>query len=484
MTAGPSIAGAAAAAAPRAAVPWRGLWGGDAAFSATVALLLPLALHIAGLAALNRSLYPALAFGAAGVLYARRSPWYPGLCVWLFAASPLVRRLSDFHLGFEPASTVLLAPYVACLWAGLSAFAYCLGPRPRFAGAFIVMLGCVLYGLAVSVFDGRMFAGAVEALKWAVGPLFALHIIAHPELRPAFRRVAVAAFVSAGLAMSLYGVAQFLSPAPWDAEWVANIRQIGMTSAGVPEPFGIRVFATMHSAGSLGAFLMAAMVFVPMLPAALALPCLLPIMLAIGLCQYRTVWAGTLVAIACVALLGPARERMRIVLCAIAVMLSLGALSAVPEVQHTLGERLRSLTELGSDESGEERLRMYWRFLDDNEELLFGMGLGTGSGTQVQGSSDGIGYIDGGLLVSFVALGAVAASSYFAALGLVSVRVWAMAKRMPGEGYLYAAMVVGWLAQLPFGAVHIGEHGFPAWLAVGLALSAGTGPNQGRPSAP
>jgi hypothetical protein len=461
-----------AIAAP-AAVPWRAAWNGGAMFSAGVALLLPLAFHMLGLAALNRTLYPLLACAAAGVLQARRSPWYLGLCIWLFAASPLVRRMTDFELGFEPASTVLLAPYLACLWAGVAGFGYCLGPRPRYAGAFMLMLGCILYGFGVSVFGGRMLSGAVETLKWVVGPLLALHVIAQPELRPAFRRVVVLAFVAAGVAMALYGVAQFLRPTAWDAEWVANMRQIGMTSAGSPEPFGIRVFATMHSAGSLGAFLMAAMLFAMALPVTLALPSLLPIMLTIGLCQYRTIWAGTLLAIGCVALIGPVRERGRILVSAVAVVLSLGALSTVPEIEFTLGERLRSLTELRSDASGEERLQQYERFLGENEGLLLGSGLGTGGGSKVEEADAGPGYIDGGLLMSVVALGVPAAGLYFGALGLVVLRVFGLVRRLPGEGFLYAAIVLGWLVQLPFGAVHIGEQGIPAWLAIGLALAGG-----------
>lgn len=456
-------------------MPWRTLWSGDALFSAVIALVLPVALHMAGLSALNRLAYPALAFVGAGILYARGSPWYLGFCVWLFAASPLIRRLADFHLGFEPTSAILLAPYVACLWAALSGVGYCLGPRPRFAGAFLVMLGCVLYGFVLSVFDGRATAAAVESVKWAVGPLVALHIIANPGSRPAFREAVVAAFVSAGFLMALYGAAQFVNPAPWDVEWLNNMLRFSAAVGGSPEPFAIRVFSTMHSAGSAGAFLAAAMVFAIALPMAVALPCLLPIMLAIGLCQYRSIWAGTLVAIACVAAIGPARERTRIVLCAVVVGLSLGSLSAVPEMEYTLGNRLRSLTELGADESGEQRLQQYARFLYDNENLLFGMGLGTGGGSQIQEQSDGPGYIDGGLLVSFVALGVVAAGLFFAALALTVCRACAATGRLPGEGYLYAAMLAGWVLQLPFGSVHIGEHGFPAWLVIGLSLAASAG---------
>jgi len=471
-----------AATAPRRAAPrpaarpdsaWRQLLSGDAVLAASAALLLPLAFHVLGLAALNRLLYPALAFAVAGWLHWRRSPWYLGLCIWLFAASPLIRRMTDLELGFETTSTVLLAPYLACLWAGLTGLAYAFRPRARHAGPFLLMLACITYGVFVAIFRDHLLSGLVEALKWVIGPFLALHVIATADRRIEHRNVVVLAFVGGGVAMALYGIAQFVRPTAWDIEWVSNMWQIGMTSAGVPEPYGIRVFGTMHSAGSLGAFLMAAMLFALALPVTLALPSLLPIMLAIGLCQYRAIWAGTLLAILCVAVIGPARERGRILLSALAAVLSLGALSVVPEIAFTLGERFQSLTELRSDASGEERLMQYERFLDNSEGMLAGLGLGTGGGSKVETVDDGPGYIDGGLLVSYVALGIVAASLYFGGLFACVARVFLLAGKLPGEGFLYAAIVLGWVVQLPFGAVHAGEHGIPAWLAIGLALAGG-----------
>lgn len=468
-----TLAAAPRRAAARPASPWRELFSADAVLAASAALLLPLAFHGVGLDALNRLLYPGLACVVAGWLHHRRSPWYLGLCIWLFAASPLIRRMADLELGFEATSTVLLAPYLACLWAGLSGLAYAFRPGARNTGPFLVMLACITYGVFVSIFADRTLSALVEALKWLVGPFLALHIVATAEHRIAQRNVVVLAFVGGGLAMALYGIGQFVSPTAWDAEWVSNMRQIGMTSAGSPEPFGIRVFGTMHSAGSLGAFLMAAMLFALALPVTVALPSLLPIMLAIGLCQYRTIWAGTLLAILCVAVIGPVRERGRILVAAFACVLSLSALSTVPEIEFTLGERFRSLTELRSDASGEERLAQYEQFLGANEGMLTGLGLGTGGGSQVESPGDGPGFIDGGLLMSYVALGLLAASLYFGALFTCIARVFLLAAKLPGEGFLYAAIVLGWMVQLPFGAVHTGEHGIPAWLAIGLALAGG-----------
>ncbi|MCO6418400.1 hypothetical protein JYK14_19850 [Siccirubricoccus sp. KC 17139] len=451
---------------------WR-FWNAEAAVAAGTALLLPLGFQVLGLAGFNRTLYPLIAFAVAGWLHARRSPWYLGLCIWLFAASPMIRRMADYDLGYEPSSTVLLAPYVACLWAGVTGVPYMLRPGARYAGAFLALFACIVYGVLVAVFQDRLLAAMVESLKWVIGPFLALHILADASRRAAYRHVVVLAFVLSGVLMALYGIHQFVSPTAWDIEWVSNVRQEGMTSIGTPEPYGIRVFSTMHSAGSLGAFLMAAMLFALALPVTFAVPSLLPIMLAIGLAQYRAIWAGTVLAIGCVALIGPVRERGRILMASFAVILSLGALSTVPEMEYTLGERFRSLTELRSDASGEDRLQQYEQFLGRGEELLTGYGLGTGSGSLVGQTAGGPGYIDGGLLVTCVALGLPAALVFFCALFLIVVRVVTLARKLPGEGFLYAAIVVGWIVQLPFGAIHAGEHGIPAWLAIGLALAGG-----------
>ncbi|WP_149535802.1 hypothetical protein [Siccirubricoccus phaeus] len=461
------------AARGRPALLFLELLSGEALFALFIALLLPIGFTLVGLSALNRTLYPLLACLAAGWLHHKRSPWYLGLCIWLFAASPLIRRLTDYDLGYEQTSSVLLAAYLACLWGAATGLPYVLRPGARYAGAFLLIFACIAYGVLVAVFNDRLVASLVEALKWLVGPFLALHIIADPARRSEYRRVVVLAFVAGGLAMALYGIHQFVSPTAWDLEWVSNVRQDGMTSIGNPEPYGIRVFSTMHSAGSLGAFLMASMLFALALPATVAVPSLLPIMLAIGLCQYRSIWGGTVLAILCVAMIGPARERSRIVLAALGVIFSLGMLSMVPEVEYTLGERLRSLTELRADASGEDRLQQYVQVLEHNEDLLAGQGLGTGAGSLIGQQAGGPGYIDGGLLMSYVALGFVAASLYFVALLTTVGRVLALAGRLPGEGFLYAAIVVGWIIQLPLSAVHTSETGIPGWLAIGLALAGG-----------
>lgn len=444
----------------------------DAALSAAVALLLPLAFLGVGLAQLNRSVYPLAAFAAAAYLYNRSSSWYPGLCVWLFAASPLVRRMTDEQLGFEPSSTVLLAPYLACLCAAWSCLSYCLRPRPVLAGPFIAMLACLVYGFALAVLGGRLASGMVDLLKWSVGPLMAVHLLATADRHEAMQQVLLRAFVAAGIAMSVYGIAQFVSPPTWDAEWLRNMILQGMTSSGRPEPYEIRVFSTMHSAGSFGAFLTVAFVLLLALPTPVALPGLAVVGAGLALCQYRAIWAGTALAVLCVVLAAPGRVRLRVILGVAAVVIGLSGAATVPEIEDTLASRFRSLTELKGDASGEDRLNQYGRFLDTSEDLLTGAGLAINGGARRLDNLSAA-LIDSGLLETLTALGVVIGAVYFWGFFLVVWRACTVPRSRCPQVHLYRAIVAGWIVQLPFGSVHLGEIGFGMWPFIGLSLAAG-----------
>ncbi len=450
--------------------PGVGLLSRDAVLSLTVVLLLPLLLQAAGLAQVNRMLYPLTALAAAAYLYKRGSPWYVGLCVWLFAASPLVRRMADGQLGFELASPIILAPYLASAVAGLSLFPYLMQARPVLAWPFASILACVLYAFVLAVLDGRVASAVVDLLKWSIGPLMAVHLMASGYQREALHQVVLRAFVAAGIAMSIYGISQFLAPAPWDIEWLRNMILQGMTSSGRPEPFEIRVFSTMHSAGSFGAFLTVAFVLLLATPAPVALPGLALVGAGLALCQYRAVWAATGLAVLLVVLAAPGRVKLRVILGAAAVAIGLSFVATVPEVEDVLTKRVRSLTELGADASGEDRLSQYGRLLNEGSDLVLGSGLAiTGAARQMDQRNATV--IDSGLLEIILALGVCAGAVFLGCMAYLTWRVCTLSPRSCRHIYLYRGIVATWLLQLPFGSVHVGELGFGPWLCVGLALS-------------
>lgn len=447
-----------------------GLLQADAMLAACVALFLPLAMLAAGLAGPLRLLYPAMAVAAAGYLYFRNSPWYVGLLVWLFCASPLIRRMVDLPLGFQQSSPILLAPYAAALFCAISFMTYLLRPRARLIGPFVVFLVCVGYGWVLAAFAGRLASGMVDVLKWGIGPLVAVHLMAQAQQYPAFHRVVLNSFGIACPAMAAYGIMQFIEPTPWDADWVSNMILQGMTSMGQPLPFELRVFGTMHSPGSFGAFLMVGLILLIGRPLPLALPGMALTVLGLALAQYRAIWTGTAIGVLLVLFGGTARERMRIIIGGMVLVLAMGPMIAVPEMQETITKRIESLTTLAADESGEDRLNQYREFLEGEDRLIIGEGLAiTGASRQMDGKQGVV--IDSGIIEVYTALGIIMATVMFAAMAVLVLRTFRASDAVSPHMHLYRAVVVASFLQLPFGSVHVGEAGFGAWLCLGLAMA-------------
>ncbi len=89
--------------------------------------------------------------------------------------------------------------------------------------------------------------------------------------------------------VSLYGIRQYLDPAPWDIYWMFNA---DLRSIGLPEAFKVRVFSTMNSRDRSRAFLVVAIALLcagrsPLRWIAVALG-----LAALGLTLSRTSWLG------------------------------------------------------------------------------------------------------------------------------------------------------------------------------------------------
>jgi hypothetical protein len=472
-------------AGPPASRSWTLPWGSSALLSpgailsAFAALGVPLLISAVGFATANRLLYPALALFVGGLLYIKRSPWYVGYCLWLFCACALVRRLTDYQAGFQVSSTVLLAPYIACLLAGGSALRYLGTGRNPCSVPLLFVLGTIFYGAVLAVLQGRVSLGITDLLKWSVGPLITVHLLAlRSEAAAETRRVVLTALMVASPLMAVYGVWQFISPLPWDADWVINVRQLGFDSVGVPQPFGLRVFGPMQSPGSLAAFLMVGVLVIVGRRAQLSWVLLLPCVLCLALCQYRTLWAATCVGLLLMFLWGTPGTQFKIAVSAGIAVLGLSALALVPEIQYVLLRRFNSLGELEADASGAERLTQYFRFFTEADEPLLGTGFGVNYLSAIAGQKAAA--LDSGILDIARSFGLFGGLFYLAGLSALIVT---MILRRSGGGIsstIFPAAAVACFIQLPLGSIHVAEAGFLGWLVLGAALS--TSLSHGRTS--
>ena len=435
-----------------------------------ISLLLPVLFYIAGVASLQRYMYPALAAVGAGVLYARNSPWYFGLCTWLFCATPLVRRLIDEQAGWDPSNPALLTPYLASAFAGLGALSYLTRKAwvPRTSGPFVVIIGCISYGLMLALSDGRELSGLIEAMKWSAGPLVALYLISYRRLEAAHEVVVISLLVAVPM-MAAYGIVQYINPPPWDADWMENVKTLGLDSIGQPRPFAVRVFSTMNSPGSFAAIMMFGILVAMKRNFSIMIPTVSIALLGLLLTEYRAVWAGTCIGALLLVLIDRCGLGTRVLAISIIFAGALIATSAIPEMRGALSDRLDSLTHLDSDASGEDRLLQYQRFFSgDNGNMVSGEGLALDGASRRLDNKSAV-VIDSGIIEIFSTFGIFVGSLFFSALA--SAISLTFLRELSSFGGIYCAGAVGLFCQVPFGSVFIGESGYCGWLFLGLAAA-------------
>ena len=435
-----------------------------------VVLVAPIVLYLGNAAPATRLLYPLSNFALAGYLFARRSPWYAAHCLLVFCCVSLVRRLADQQAGWDPENPVLLTPYLCCLFAGLGFLDYWKRPVPRYIGPFLVLAGGIAYGAVLAIVQGRMLSTIVDVMKWSVGPLFAVYVLANHDRIAQMRSVFESCLVWAGASMAAYGIAQFIDPPIWDITWMRGAAELGLDSIGQPEPFGVRVFSTLNSPGSLGIVLSAAIVCAlkRRLPASVFTITLMIVGLA--LCQYRSIWAATVLAVLMVVLSRKAAVRMSNIVALIVAGLVLCSSAAVPRIREAVAQRASTLSVLERDASLQSRLAQY-ASLARQDNLVAGQGLAINGSVRRLDRELPV-HLDGAIIEIWLALGIVVGTAFLGALAALLVPLFGVAAA-PGSDIFYdRAIVITLFLQLPIGTVHVGELGFCAWTFLGLALGA------------
>ena len=443
----------------------------DGLIAAGVAIILPMLMYAAHLGAVAKLAYPALAFITAGVFYYRRSPWYVGLTIWLFCATPLVRRLVDEQAGWDASNPVLLAPYLACSFAALALGGFLFRRPATTLRSFVLVIACIGYGLFLAMASGRVLSGIVDAMKWSAGPLVAVYLLGNAHRVERLHRTATLALTIAAPLMATYGIAQYFSPAKWDADWMVNVQSLGLDSIGIPEPFSLRVFGTMNSPGSLAAILMAGILVTLQRRFVYALPSLGVMVLGLLLTQYRAVWAGTLIGVLYLTFAGNARLRFQVLAAAALSIFVVSSSALVPQVQTAISQRLASIGNLRGDESGQSRAHQYDEFLsDDSGDMITGAGLAIdGSSRRLDGKTAAV--IDSGIIEIYTVLGiGVGTLLMVGIFGSIAVSFFRLTEVTPNM-ILYRSIALSLFCQLPFGSVFIGESGFCGWLFLGLAAA-------------
>ena len=434
----------------------------------------------------------------AGVAAAPSKGWSLSWMYFVFIVSawcfvPLLRRLLDWHNGFyNPVQITSTIPYIVTLPLVFICF------RPeriaRMTSAFKmfawVWFAVFAYGLIVALYVGNTNAALYEATQYLVPMLMGIWLagdeIENPRL---MGRISVVLMIFGGL-VALYGLAQFVNPPAWDALWLQGG---GYQSMGVAEPFRIRVFSTLNSAGPAGDFFAAVII--------LALPFfdlkrvwVWPFAGALGaallLTLVRSSWIGLVVGCIAYLLMSPRRFRAIPFIAIFAALLvflaaSLPALLGAGGQSDLVTTRMQSLTDVDHDDSAITRTAEIQDAFEKALENPFGLGLGNiGSSAALSANPEtpSGNNLDSGYMARLLELGWGGFAGYlFVVLGGVTAMIVGGIKRNKGRLTVNSevmrtniatavALCVALVWADAAGDAHLGTEGFIFWIAMGIGF--------------
>ncbi len=393
---------------------------------------------------------------------------YVSFLIWLWFLTPFIRRIADLYAGWQEPSFVLLAPYLvtALTIERILEQSIRKQPLPRLAGGS--MFGLAALGAGIGVPIGLMTAPApamTEILNWLVPLAFGWYLATRYDQLHEIEKHALPAFTRAGLLAGAYGIYQFTVLPPWDLNWMQIVE---MVSIGVPEPFTVRVFSTMHAPGVLAFFLVVSLLAWVAKPHASGTPGAALAGVTLLLSQVRSAWMAFVVAAALVIIrLKPAQQVRTLVLLGVAVMAT-GAFLLTPEMSEMFDRRFSTLERLEEDDSALSRMAGHGAAF----EFMLTHPLGAGIGRGDDDVEALISLRDSVIVAVFVQFGLVGSILYLMAFFLLFIQLWRYYRHASShEGMTLGAAAIGLMIGSLFGATNNGPTGMILWMIGGLATA-------------
>ncbi|MGJ4998913.1 O-antigen ligase family protein [Bradyrhizobium sp. HKCCYLS3077] len=398
--------------------------------------------------------------------------------ILMFAFAPFVRRLVDVSAGFDSSGIMLSGPLLFIL-APIPSLV--LSPADKAASRNpwlvppLIILACILYGGALSMFQNDWFNAANGGMKWAAPVLYAIALQQQARSDTVLIDAITRAFMLVLPLTGLYGIWQYVDPQDWDRFWMVNA---SITSAGYPLPYMVRVFSTMNGPASYATFTATGLLLVGFLrPGWLAMAVMAPAALGLLLSLYRTSWITLAVGVL-FCLFFPA-TRMR------SASLTLGLLAAVvvtvlfTPFADVITSRLESLGSVSQDSSGSERLEEFVTLWNAPNSMVLGSGF-----TILDVGVAGTMPIDGQIIASWVTMGIPVGLICLAAYIWVGLTATSAAWRLPTrEGVVLGALAISaLLIQLPLTSISSGEVSALFWMLVAMACPSDQTAGQSQPA--
>lgn len=382
----------------------------------------------------------------------------------LFTFAPFVRRLVDVTAGFDQSSIMLIGPLLFILVPVPHLWTVLVTSRSRnpWLIAPTVILGCIIYGAMLSIFQDDWFNAANGTLKWAAPVLYGMALQQSADSRGDLVNAAARAFLVILPLTGLYGIWQYVDPQPWDQFWM---NYASITSAGLPLPYMVRVFSTMNGPASYATFTATGLLLVGFLrPGWQSLVAMAPAALGLLLSLYRTAWIALALGVLFCMMFQATRKRALSTALGI-VGAAVGAVLFTPFGEVITG-RLESLGSGSEDSSGGERLGEFVTLWNMPNSMVAGSGFSV-TDVGVAGAMP----VDGQIIASWLTLGIPVGLLCLAAYIWTGLWGTSAAWRMPTrEGVVLGALAFGAvLIQLPLTSISSGEVSALFWMTVAMA---------------
>lgn len=435
---------------------WMFLFGAVAVYYFEAAHLLTLAI-------------PGAALLVAGWLYISHPALYLWFVWWTWLTTPFLRRVVEYQTGFDGMNLVMTAP--------LAATAFTLVTLVRFSGAlrnreytpYGLAFLAVAYGFIVGVVKTSVMGAVLGTLSWLLPIALGLHLHLVWREYPSHRESMLRVFRWGILILGIYGVLQFVAPAPWDRVWMINS---GMNSIGSPEPYLIRVFGMLNAPGPFASIMLAGLILLFSDRTVIGRLALGPGLVAFLLTLVRAAWGGWVVAVAFMGWRAHGTDRKRILsvlLIGIVLMVPLMLTGPIYERVASRAETLSGIQEDNSFNDRSEFLSISTGWVLTNP---IGSGIGSTGRSAQMSDEGGLGTFDNGIFAIPYSVGWLGGLLYYTSVFLMLRRIMALQSEDTDMFVIAAgAVCVSLFAQLIFSNSFVGIKGLLFWTFFGLSMA-------------
>jgi nicotinamide riboside transporter PnuC len=403
----------------------------------------------------------------------RKNEWdYLVLALWVAALTPFARRLVDLQAGWDATNIMLIAPFLVAgpmippILRRLRALDAATALFPGLAAT------CIFYCVILSLLRGNLAPTVIGLADWGVPLLFYFFVVTHRETIPGLLE-RLPAFISTNmLVLGCYGVWQFVDPPQWDRYWL-NSADVG--AFGIAEPFMVRVFSTMNSAGPFSCWMMVLIILSFGFKSMLMSIARVAGILSLTFTTVRTSWTGLALGLLFVIFSSGRRSARYAWGLIVAAALAAIVVTAVPEFGEVISQRFTTFGDLASDGSVLQREDISERMITLIANTPLGVGIGTlGRGALAADATQVAftGPIDNGILEIIGSLGWLFGFAYCAALTTaVFLNLRRAGECVSAQRNVYGAAAIACLAALPITNIAAGVTGTIMWTMVALSVA-------------